>query len=107
MENRKSPAKLDFFDSLNRPGGSPGGFQRLQIPEDGHSGEMPPVPQLLLDAQQAIVFCHPLTAAGSAAFDLTGVYGHCQVGDGGVLRLTRPVGDDGVVAGALGQVDGL
>ena len=57
--------------------------------ESSHAGVDGAAAQLLLDAQQLVVLCHTLGAAGSAGLDLAGVQGHGQVGDGGVLPRSR------------------
>ena len=66
------------------------------------SGIDGPDAQLLLDPQELIVLCHPVTAAGCAALDLACIDSHCQVCNGRVLRFAGTVGDDDAVSGRLG-----
>jgi len=45
----------------------------------------------VLDAEESIIFGNTLTAGRSTSLDLTGAKGNDEVGDDGVLGLTRPV----------------
>src|SRR3972149_2366162 len=65
-----------------------------------------PLPQLLLDAQEAVVLGGALAAGRRAGLDLAGAGGHGQVGDGGVLRLAAAVRDHTRPAGPPRLVDG-
>ena len=54
--------------------------------------------QLLLNAKKLIILGNTVTAAGGAAFDLSCVQSDSQIRNGGILRLTGSVGDDGRIA---------
>ena len=53
--------------------------------ESSHAGVDGAAAQLLLNAQQLIVLCHTLGAAGRAGLDLAGVQRHSQVRNGGEI----------------------
>jgi len=61
--------------------------------------------ELLLDAQQPVVFGDPLAACRRAALDLTGVRGDDEVGDRRVLCLAAAVADDRGEAEPFGKLD--
>lgn len=61
--------------------------------------------QLLLDAHELVVLGHTVRAAHTARLDLAGIGGHGDIGNCGVLSLTRAVGGHGVVAMAMGHLD--
>src|SRR5262245_3097928 len=65
------------------------------------------VAQLLFDADQLVIFGKPVRSRQRAGFDLPGVGGNRDVGDGGILGLPRAVRDHGVVASALRHTDGV
>src|SRR4051812_18177345 len=56
------------------------------------------VAQVFLDPQQLVVLRHAIGAGQRAGLDLQRVRPDGQVGDGGVLRLSRAMRDDGAVA---------
>src|SRR5512136_1559777 len=87
--------------STRRPLGSPAPEpgQRLPTPKDSA------VAQILLDAEELVVLCDPVRSRGGAGLDLAGVRRHGKVGDGGVFRLPRAVGDDGRVASPVSGQD--
>src|SRR5260221_797935 len=59
----------------------------------------------LLDAQQLIIFGHPISAAKRTGLDLAGIGGHGDVGDGGILGFAGAMADHGGVGVFLGQFD--
>ena len=61
--------------------------------------------QLLLDAEQLIVFCNTLSSARSAGLDLAGVQCNCQVCNRGVLSLTGTMGGNSGIACLVGHLD--
>src|ERR1035437_9953221 len=63
--------------------------------------------KFLLDAEELVVFRHAVGAAKRAGFDLAGVGGDGDVGDGDILGFARAVADDGGVVGLLGHLDGI
>lgn len=63
--------------------------------------------ELLLNFKQAVVFAHPLGAAGRAGLDLSGVQRDGDVRDGGVLGFAAAVGKDGAVAVLVRKPDSL
>src|SRR2546421_9366190 len=63
--------------------------------------------QTLLDTEQLIVFGDPVGATEGAGFDLAGVGGHRDVGDGRVFGFTGPMADDGRVTILLCEFDGI
>ena len=65
------------------------------------------VAQFFLDAEQLVVLGHTVGAAQRTGLDLAAVGGHGDVGDGGVLSLTRTVAGDGGVAVTVGHVNGV
>src|SRR5262249_60353559 len=65
------------------------------------------IAELFLDAEQLVVFGQPIRAGERARLDLAGVGGDRNVGNGGIRRLAGAMGDDGPVAGALGELDGV
>src|SRR4051794_22814499 len=70
-------------------------------PREGrHTGVAGGVVELLLDAQQLVVLRHAVGPGRGSGLDLTAVGGHCEVGDGGVLGLARPVAHHAAEAGA-------
>ena len=82
--------------------GAPVAESKLALHVEGsHAGVDGAAAQLLLDAQQLVVLCHTLGAAGGAGLDLAGVQSHGQVGDGGVLSLAGAVRADGGIAGLV------
>src|SRR5689334_1641687 len=76
-------------------------------PQDRGSGVARGLAQLLLDADELVVFCRAVAAGEAAGLDLAAVGGDCEVGDGGVLGLTGPVAHNGAPAGPLGEFHGL
>ena len=73
--------------------------------ERGTAGEDSRVAQLLLDAQKLIVLRDALAASRRTSLDLTRVRRDHEVGDRGVLGLTRTVRQHGGVARALREAD--
>ena len=65
------------------------------------------VKELVLNAQQLVVLCDAVGAAGRAGLDLPGVDGHGDVRDRGVLGLAGAVADDGGIARAVCHLDGV
>ena len=65
------------------------------------------VAEAFFDAHKLVVFADAVGTAGTAGFDKTGVEGHDEVGNGGVLGLSRTVRDDGGVAIAGGKADSV
>ena len=65
------------------------------------------VSQLLFDAHQLVILGRAVAAAHGAGLDLSGIDGHGDIGDGGVFGLARTVADDGGVAVATCQLDGV
>src|SRR5919109_3936417 len=63
--------------------------------------------QLLFDPKELVVLRHAVGPAGGARLDLAGVGRDGEVGDRRVLRLPRPVRDDGRVARRAGERDRL
>ena len=59
------------------------------------------------DAHELVVFADAVGAAGTAGLDEASVERDDEVGDGGVLGFARAVGDDGGVAIACGEADGI
>ena len=56
------------------------------------------ITQFLLNTKELIVLGNPVTAAGGAAFDLSCVQCNGKICNGGILRFTGAVGDDGGLA---------
>src|SRR6478736_2274797 len=79
----------------------------LEPREGGPADELRRIAQLFLDPQKLIVFRDALASSGRAALDLTGVRGDDEVGDRGVLGLTRAVREHRGVARAVRHVDGV
>ncbi len=63
--------------------------------------------QAVLNAEQAVIFAHSLTAGRGTGLDLPGTGGHSQIGNGGILGLTAAMGDDSAVARRSGDLHGL
>jgi len=63
--------------------------------------------ELFFDAEELIVLGDAVGAAGRAGFDLAGGGGHGEVGDESVFGFAGAVGNDGVVAGLAGELDGV
>src|SRR5690606_14797274 len=80
-------------------GGEPG--------EGAPTGVARGVVELLLDAQQLVVFRDPLRTRRSTGLDLSAVGGHGEVGDRDVLGLARAVAHHAAVAVAVRQLDGV
>src|SRR3954453_13639727 len=73
-------------------------------PREGrHTGVAGSVVQLLLDAEKLVVLGHAVGAGRSAGLDLATVGRHGQVGDRGVLGLTRTVAHHATEARAVGH----
>src|SRR3954451_10451867 len=72
-------------------------------PQHGSAGIPRLVAQLLLDADQLIVFGDAVGARERAGLDLAGVGGNSDVGDGVVLGFAGAMRDHGRVGGALRQ----
>jgi hypothetical protein len=58
--------------------------------------------EFFFDAQELIIFCDAIGAAGGAGFDLAGGGGNGQIGDEGVFRFAGAMRNDGVIAGFAG-----
>src|SRR4051794_31216318 len=71
-----------------------------QAREGGRAGVAGRVVELLLDAQQLVVLRDALAAGRGAGLDLPAVGGDGEVGDRGVLGLTRAVAHHAAVAAA-------
>ena len=67
----------------------------------GHGAE------LLLDAEELVVFGEAVGAGERAGLDLPAVGGDGEVGDGGVLGFAGAVAHDGGEARAVGEIDGV
>ena len=67
---------LSFFYALS-----------LQPLQQGPAVEHRLCPQLCLDAQQLIVFGYPFRAIWRSGLDLSGIEGHHEIGNRGILRL--------------------
>ena len=72
-----------------------------------HAKKLPLPTERFLDAKQLIVFCHAVTAAGRARFDLTGIYSHGKIRNRRILRFTGAVGNNGRVSRAVGFFNGI
>ena len=70
----------------------------LQIEKCAPSGELGIAAQFFFDPEKLVVFCHPVTSAGSAGFDLSRVHGNGDVCNGGIFRFTGAMGYDGGIA---------
>ena len=75
--------------------------ERLDAEEFGGLAE------LFLDAEELVVLGDAVGAAGRAGLDLAGAGGDREVGDEGVFGLAGAVADDGGVAVAAAELDGL
>lgn len=62
--------------------------------------------ELFLDTEKLVVLGHTVRAACGTGLDLSGVGSNGDVSDGGVLGLTRTVGDNGGVTVALSELYG-
>jgi hypothetical protein len=63
--------------------------------------------QVFLNAKQLVVLGDAIGAAGRAGFDLAGVGGHGDVGDGRVLGFAAAMADDGRETVAASQLDAV
>src|SRR3954471_15766413 len=62
--------------------------------------------ELLLDAQELIVFGGPIGTRKGAGLDLPAIGGDGEIGDGGILGLARTVRHHRGIAGLVGHLDG-
>ena len=63
--------------------------------------------EFFFDAEKLVVLGDAVGTAGGAGLDLAGGGGDGEVGDEGVFGFAGTVGDDGVVAGFAGELDGV
>src|SRR3990167_8045254 len=63
--------------------------------------------QFLFNPKQFIIFTDAVSPGKRAGFDLSGIGGHGQMGDGGVFGFAGAVRDNRAVFILLGDVDGL
>src|SRR6266849_9581804 len=63
--------------------------------------------EFLFDAEELVVFGDAVGAAGGAGLDLAGGGGDGEIGDKSVLGFAGAGGNDGVVAGLAGELDGV
>lgn len=59
------------------------------------------IPRLLFAARQRVVFLHALTARGCVALEMAGGQDHREVGDEGVQRFARTLGDEDAPASVV------
>jgi hypothetical protein len=63
--------------------------------------------QFSFDPQKLVVLGHAVGTSGSAGFDLSGVQGHCQIGDGGIFGFAGAVRGDCTPASAVAGFNGF
>ena len=79
----------------------------LDVVENFFASELGDVAQFVFDTQQLVVLADAVGAAQGAGFDLSGVGGYGEIGDGGVFGFAATMGDYGGVTGAFGHLDSV
>src|SRR6266853_4249912 len=83
------------------------GQLKAVLRERGFATEACSGAEFFLDTEKLVVLRDAVGAAGRAGLDLAGGRGDGKVSDESILGFAGAVGDDGVVAGFAGQLNGV